>query len=776
MRYMILLLVMFLTAGLAETVVVVPTNHAFTGTLYSTGGTYVDAQTDNDVFIYAGSTTKDDPAGYINLYYNLTDTFNSLGINETNVNSITFNATYCHDGDSITPTCTGNDADGTPNGAQNVDLYNYTGTTWDNLGTLLTNDGGLEVTSTYSKSTNIADYIDDVTNQVQIRYEIDYINDPPDDSQLAIDYAPIVIDYTAVYDAPPQVTLNYPEDGATLNTTIISFNYTPTDDFGFSNCSLWTNRSGSWMMLQSNTTAVNNNTINTFNTTDWVNGNYTWNVQCYDSSGQHAWAESNRTLSVLLPVLPERRVVVDNSRYSACYHQVYYHVKMYNAISNYSISMVDASDSKEVIVEKTDEQNYYGVYNISESAPVGPWKTVVNDLVFYTGAEKNFTVNVNPTRTLGSKLSTVYYSIAKNKFSEINLYAVEGSTECNITTRESDGTLGTKYNITVTDTYSTNMNDIGGSGWSYPVLVRVECNKQFVGTRGPASEGLSVMRTPWHLEDLFYGIVTSAATTYISSPLHNVSYDVYMYGPSGALKEHHSGTLQTNQSTTVSTGAPGTVGSLRINASDDILVFYEPAGSLAIPYSSSSLLKQGLAPIYDKTGTSIYIHAPIYNTDITIRIYPYFGYSPVVGYCEHNVSLSYNEAWGDTISSLINSCPNSDKFTSGPLGSVIIEGTEPFTVILNAWSGANLDSPIYRFGEFYKKNYFVTSTGPLEYMIFSPYSSTTFEVNGGGEQPGGEFTVTYGSVEENKLNVTSSRGVAVSSASGGSNAVVVVGE
>jgi hypothetical protein len=105
-------------------------------------------------------------------------------------------------------------------------------------------------------------------------------------------------------DIPPTVSLNAPAPGATSTSLTIQFNFTPADDWGFSNCSLWLNSTGSWAYNASNQSAITNNTVNTITKVFAENGDYTWNVECCDNASQCSFNDTNRTLTVNF-VLPD---------------------------------------------------------------------------------------------------------------------------------------------------------------------------------------------------------------------------------------------------------------------------------------------------------------------------------------------------------------------------------------------------------------------------------------------------------------------------------------
>ncbi len=105
-----------------------------------------------------------------------------------------------------------------------------------------------------------------------------------------------IFNFTTIDTTPPFVTsLNNPSDGAVLNEIIIDFNFTVTDNVDIQNCTLYHNASSTF---QPNITVYNvQNNTNTNISIHLDLGKYTWNVLCYDSSGNYDWFDLNYTLS-----------------------------------------------------------------------------------------------------------------------------------------------------------------------------------------------------------------------------------------------------------------------------------------------------------------------------------------------------------------------------------------------------------------------------------------------------------------------------------------------
>ncbi|MEW5955244.1 MAG: right-handed parallel beta-helix repeat-containing protein [Candidatus Micrarchaeota archaeon] len=88
----------------------------------------------------------------------------------------------------------------------------------------------------------------------------------------------------------PTVVLNEPNGSVTLGSNVV-FNYTPSDDVGFKNATLYT--SGSWEARASNSTPIANGVKNSINYTPNACGTFEWNVLACDTDDQCVWAAAN---------------------------------------------------------------------------------------------------------------------------------------------------------------------------------------------------------------------------------------------------------------------------------------------------------------------------------------------------------------------------------------------------------------------------------------------------------------------------------------------------
>jgi len=93
------------------------------------------------------------------------------------------------------------------------------------------------------------------------------------------------------------ISLNSPTDRPTTNNLTVDFQFTVSGD-EIVNCSLWTNETGSWSKTGGNQTAISNTTTNTITYTFSSDGSYLWNIQCWNSSGDYDFADSNWTVTI----------------------------------------------------------------------------------------------------------------------------------------------------------------------------------------------------------------------------------------------------------------------------------------------------------------------------------------------------------------------------------------------------------------------------------------------------------------------------------------------
>jgi len=108
----------------------------------------------------------------------------------------------------------------------------------------------------------------------------------------------------------PIISLNNPSNFSTVNYRKIDFNFTVVDNnLLIDNCTLWSNFTGIWTRNVTVQNVTNNVTTNI--TLNLNVGNFIWNVQCYDLSGQSSFSNSNYTLFIQnnLPSIKNMQII-----------------------------------------------------------------------------------------------------------------------------------------------------------------------------------------------------------------------------------------------------------------------------------------------------------------------------------------------------------------------------------------------------------------------------------------------------------------------------------
>ncbi|MGV8162915.1 MAG: CARDB domain-containing protein [Candidatus Nanoarchaeia archaeon] len=168
------------------------------------GGSYVQTQTYNGpqtatpgtnfYYIIGEGDTANTALSYINLVYNLS----TLDLTPQDITNMTFGLVYCHSGeDAVNQDFCDNDApiEKTADGAQNVEVYDFTNNVWVDIGDIVVHADEAMYNSSYIASGTIANYVNETSNEVLVRYEADF-SDSGGDGFLAIDYATLTVSFT----------------------------------------------------------------------------------------------------------------------------------------------------------------------------------------------------------------------------------------------------------------------------------------------------------------------------------------------------------------------------------------------------------------------------------------------------------------------------------------------------------------------------------------------------------------------------------------------------
>jgi len=109
---------------------------------------------------------------------------------------------------------------------------------------------------------------------------------------ISVDYLRCVVAYTEKDIAPPNITLNSPNEATYFDGSFVVFNFTPSDNRALKNCTLFLD--GSYN--QSNATPLTNNSAYTFNAT-LAEGQHNWSINCSDTSNNSV-VSATRNLTI----------------------------------------------------------------------------------------------------------------------------------------------------------------------------------------------------------------------------------------------------------------------------------------------------------------------------------------------------------------------------------------------------------------------------------------------------------------------------------------------
>jgi len=161
----------------------------------------------------------------------------------------------------------------------------------------------------------------------------------------------------------PDVALVSPTDASTDTDGLVNFTFKPTWNVGsLSNCSLYTNTTGSWKINQTNTTGFVNNTNYVYNQMNITDGSYNWNVECCNEKGMCNFSSSNYTLTV--KILADTSPVVTLNKPDDNATIMYYEQKDNGVIFNFSVSDDNYVNNCSLYINETMNQTIYYSGNV----------------------------------------------------------------------------------------------------------------------------------------------------------------------------------------------------------------------------------------------------------------------------------------------------------------------------------------------------------------------------------------------------------------------------
>jgi len=154
---------------------------------------------------------------------------------------------------------------------------------------------------------------------------------------------------------PPEIVLYAPENNAWKTFQNINFTFNATTNDDFANCSLWTNESG-WSLKQVNKSSITNASLNWINETFGSEGDFFWNIKCYDSNENSDFAKGNFTV----------RIDTSNPNITQEYPKADYYNDTSDPFSvDFNCSITDNMDSKNISLYLTNNQNTSFSFNDS---------------------------------------------------------------------------------------------------------------------------------------------------------------------------------------------------------------------------------------------------------------------------------------------------------------------------------------------------------------------------------------------------------------------------
>ena len=239
------------------------------------------------------------------------------------------------------------------------------------------------------------DWADTCTWYVYLSSAVNF--DPPGSSTKTIttNITLLNMSYTWNYTEPGNlsVSLNWPDDDY-VNSYNITFNYTPLTTANLTNCTLYTNRTGSFTN-ESTDNSPDDNESNYFNLSFSSDGIYIWNVNCNDSDANTAWGPYNNsfTIDTVDPTV-NLESPADGNKTTNSVISFYFNVSDTNPIRNCSLVIDDSIVQTHSSITKDTSESF----NHSLSTGNYTWAVWCFDMANNIDKSDNRTINVTTTR------------------------------------------------------------------------------------------------------------------------------------------------------------------------------------------------------------------------------------------------------------------------------------------------------------------------------------------------------------------------------------------
>jgi hypothetical protein len=157
------------------------------------------------------------------------------------------------------------------------------------------------------------------------------------------------------------ILLISPSDNDSLSSNNVDFISNITyNNLNITNCSLYTNSTGSWLANATNTSAITNNTNYTFSSIALANGNHLWNVVCCNVSNTCFTGTNNYTIIIDTEPPTSINGYINNTFYFLKNITGQFNFSDNNLLYSYNITIDGVQ-----IDGKTDLDTVFYVYNLS---------------------------------------------------------------------------------------------------------------------------------------------------------------------------------------------------------------------------------------------------------------------------------------------------------------------------------------------------------------------------------------------------------------------------
>lgn len=260
--------------------------------------------------------------------------------------------------------------------------------------------------------------------------------------------------------AAPTITLSSPADASWSTSRTVSHQFTPSDDSGFSNCSVWSNNTGSFALMQANTSAITNGSANTISATYSADGDYLWGVQCFDNATTPlvGWSSTNRTIRIDSTAPQYSNVGKNATTITPAQSALLY--SQWQDTKNLDTVWIETNESSAWQNYTTSAQRFYVTTDNQSRTSWNETFTGNQNKTFWIKVPKGENVTTATLNVSGSFVGGNYTAINLTRLVLNQNYVAEMAVESNGTNDLNfflaiDGTYDTMYYLNQTDIFSS---------------------------------------------------------------------------------------------------------------------------------------------------------------------------------------------------------------------------------------------------------------------------------------------------------------------------------